>query len=98
MVTRQRLNNRYRDVSSSLASTTNQTVHGKSDVQINDSQDEEQSPGRLQEDIISKLDSPSTAITEEHEHVFSIGDRSCDEGLVLTKRCHCGFSVEVEEL
>ena len=99
MVTRQRLNDQYGNSSTSLASTNNQTVHGKSNVQVNDSQHEKQSLGCLQEDTHeTKWDALSAAIPEEHEHVFSIESRSCDENLVVTKRCHCGFSVQVEEL
>lgn len=99
MATRQRLNDQYGNSSTSLASTNNQTVHGKSNVQVNDSQYEEQSLGRSQEDTHeTKWDASSTAIPEEHEHVFLIDSRSCDESSIMTKRCHCGFSVQVEEL
>ncbi|KAB1211312.1 hypothetical protein CJ030_MR6G021498 [Morella rubra] len=47
----------------------------------------------------AKLDVQSAAQPEEHEHVFLPEDQSFDEkSLVLIKRCHCGFSVQVEEL
>ncbi|KAK8943487.1 hypothetical protein KSP40_PGU003221 [Platanthera guangdongensis] len=37
--------------------------------------------------------------SRDHEHVFSWESRSSDEdGTVRTKRCTCGFSVQVEEL
>lgn len=99
MVTRQRLNNRYVNNLSSLASTDSQTVQGKSNLQVSNSKDNDQSLRCLQgETHENKQDAPSAAILEDHEHVFLIVDRSCDESSVLTKRCNCGFSVQVEEL
>ncbi|XP_015880255.3 DNA repair protein RAD4 isoform X2 [Ziziphus jujuba] len=99
LVTRQRLDNRYGNNLSSLASTDIQTVQGISNLQVGNCQDDEQSLRCQQEETHEKKpDPPSAAIPENHEHVFSIEDRSCDESLVMTKRCHCGFSVQVEEL
>ena len=39
------------------------------------------------------------AESEDHEHVYLVKDMSYDqENSVRTKRCHCGFSIQVEEL
>lgn len=45
---------------------------------------------------------PALIVSEnnhEHEHVFPVEDQTFDEGTsVRTKRCLCGFSIQVEEL
>ncbi|XP_041003378.1 DNA repair protein RAD4 isoform X2 [Juglans microcarpa x Juglans regia] len=99
IITRQRLNNRYGD--SSLAQTS-------TDIQRNSRlcapaggcDGDRQSLVRQQEGTHrAKLDASSTALSEDHEHVFLTENQSFDdESLVLIKRCHCGFSVQVEEL
>lgn len=99
IITRQRLNNRYGE--SSLAQTS-------TDIQRNSRlcahagvcDGDGQSRVCQQEGTHSaKLDSSSAALSEDHEHVFLTENQSFDdESLVLIKRCHCGFSVQVEEL
>ncbi|KAF9592429.1 hypothetical protein IFM89_014919 [Coptis chinensis] len=43
--------------------------------------------------------SESTAVTKDHEHIFPVEDQTFDEeSSVRTKRCPCGFLVQVEEL
>ncbi|PON89056.1 DNA repair protein Rad [Trema orientale] len=100
IVTRQRIKSRYGKSLSSHTSTDNQTMNNNSNVQLSANQDNEQSlecgPGDMDR---NKSDAPSADLPEDHQHVFLTEDQSFDEeNLVLIKRCHCGFSVEVEEL
>lgn len=99
VVTRQRLNNRYRDGGSSQTPTYNEKTDHKLNVPLRSSQDD-QSWGNKQKEIVeNKLDAASAAQTEEHKHVFLTENQSLDEdSFILTKRCYCGFSIEVEEL
>lgn len=52
----------------------------------------------------NKLKNKKSAVLAEpegdHKHVYVIVDQFSDEddGLVLVKRCHCGFSIQVEDL
>lgn len=101
IVTRQKLNNCYRgDGSSSQMSTDIQ--HTKNDKQ-NDSSGCVSS-SRPERPKVGKPDAlryvPSTMKAEhEHVHVYLEEDMSYDEeSCVRTKRCHCGFSIQVEEL
>ncbi|KAL5810062.1 hypothetical protein ACOSQ3_026758 [Xanthoceras sorbifolium] len=91
IVTRQKLNNCYGDGSSSQMSTGIQHMKNeKLNVPVGGLQDRRQSPERY---------APSMAGTEDHEHVYLVEDTSYDEETcVRTKRCHCGFSIQVEEL
>ncbi|KAH0449839.1 hypothetical protein IEQ34_020531 [Dendrobium chrysotoxum] len=53
----------------------------------------------IQGDDIKVSRSPYEDYEHEHEHVFSLENQSLDdESLVRTKRCPCGFSIQVEEL
>ncbi|KAF8378603.1 hypothetical protein HHK36_029951 [Tetracentron sinense] len=99
IVTRQRLNNYYGDCSSSQ---TPNHIHQKDNLcgeQIVNSGDGMQSIACQQEYVRdAKLDAASTVLSAEHEHIFPLEDQSFDEeSSVTTKRCPCGFSVEVEE-
>jgi xeroderma pigmentosum group C-complementing protein len=87
IITRQRLNNRYGDSLSSQTSTNNQPINKKLKAPVGVHHEGKQSYA------------PSASLPEDHEHVFLTEDQSFDEeNLVLTKRCHCGFSVQVKEL
>lgn len=47
----------------------------------------------------TNLDSSLSTPLKDHEHAFLKEFESFDEGtFLLTKRCQCGFSVQVEEL
>ncbi|XP_043702335.1 DNA repair protein RAD4 isoform X2 [Telopea speciosissima] len=100
ILTRQRLNNTYGEGSTSQAP---RDIHSRDDLcgaQTTNSQEDLQSvgcqPGYLQD---AKMDALLSVRNEDHEHVFPIEDQSFDdESSVRTKRCPCGFSVQVEEL
>ncbi len=100
IITRQRLNNRYGDSLSSQTSTNNQPINKKLKAPVGVHHEGKQSLVCQQEDIHhAKSYAPSASLPEDHEHVFLTEDQSFDEeNLVLTKRCHCGFSVQVKEL
>ncbi|GMY24860.1 DNA repair protein RAD4 [Fagus crenata] len=100
IITRQRLNNRYGDSLSSQTSTNNEPINKKLKAPVGVHHEGKQSLVCQQEDIHhAKSYAPSAGLPEDHEHVFLTEDQSFDEeNLVLTKRCHCGFSVQVEEL
>ena len=87
-MTRQRLNNRY---NSSIPSDTT-TI----DNQPGDGKDMNAMAGGLDS---TKVEVPSYKQTSEHEHVFLKEHESFDEeSSLLTRRCQCGFSVQVERL
>ncbi|XP_030482438.2 DNA repair protein RAD4 isoform X1 [Cannabis sativa] len=100
IVTRKRIKDRYGKSLSSQASTDIKTASNISNVHVSADQAVNQS-FRCQEGDMdtNKLGTTSTDLPEEHQHVFLTEDQCFDEeNLVLTKRCHCGFSIEVEEL
>ncbi|KAH9675408.1 DNA repair protein RAD4 [Citrus sinensis] len=99
IVTRQRLNNCYGNNSTSQSSSNFQNVKKtNSNVGVDSSQNDWQSPNQIDKGD-TKLHAPSPAQSEEHEHVYLIEDQSFDEeNSVTTKRCHCGFTIQVEEL
>lgn len=101
IITRQRLNNRYGDSLSSQTSTGTNTQHINNELNapVGGGDEGKQSHVCQKEGINNaKLDSQAS-LPEDHEHVFLTEDQTFDEdSLVLTKRCHCGFSVQVEEL
>ncbi|QHN91806.1 DNA repair protein [Arachis hypogaea] len=105
IVTRQRLKNRYNNGLSSEILTEVQHVNDKeSNATVSDSYDKNQTPKNQQVttskndsglDLEALVSTPGKA----HEHVFLKEYESFDEGAsLLTKRCQCGFSVQVEEL
>lgn len=99
IVTRQRLNNCYG--SDPLPQTTNDmpSANHKPHIKVGGSGDGEQSLGPQQEYVQDKKPySSRPGSIEDHIHVFLKEDQNFDEeSLVWTKRCHCGFSIEVEE-
>lgn len=65
------------------------------------SREDSAEPSEHRQDNVSNtnMDAPSLINQEDHKHVFLLEDQSFDEkNMVVTKRCHCGFSVQVEEL
>ncbi|KAJ9172973.1 hypothetical protein P3X46_016157 [Hevea brasiliensis] len=98
IITRQRLKNCYGN-SSLQMSGNNKDTNYKSDVH-DSSQPHKHTRGCQKEDKQNpESGAPPVVQTEDHEHVFLAEDQSFDEeSSVRTKRCHCGFSVQVEEL
>lgn len=93
IVTRQRLNNSYGGGLSSKASN----LQKKDDTVLAHAGDDD----RIQQQC--KMDerkyAPPVVKGDQHEHVFLVEDQSFDQHSSLcTKRCHCGFSIQVEEL
>ncbi|KAF2295439.1 hypothetical protein GH714_032933 [Hevea brasiliensis] len=98
IVTRQRLKNCYGNSSLQMSGNIKDTNY-KSDV--HDSSQPHKHPRGCQKEDKQNPESgaPPVVQTEDHEHVFLAEDQSFDEeSSVRTKRCHCGFSVQVEEL
>ncbi|XP_078444262.1 DNA repair protein Rad4 family isoform X2 [Wolffia australiana] len=62
----------------------------------------ENTPGKFPQPVSHKSDEQDHRHQkdhEQHEHVFPIEDQSFDsESFIRTKRCPCGFSIEMEEL
>ncbi|KAF5750000.1 DNA repair protein complementing XP-C cells isoform X1 [Tripterygium wilfordii] len=99
VVTRQRLNNRYGENSSSQMPSNIQKVNMESNSPVGGQHDAHsldcQNEGRNKR----KSSNPSVAVVEDHEHVFWMEEQSSGESnSVSIKRCSCGFSVQVEEL
>ncbi|KAK7321488.1 hypothetical protein VNO77_32191 [Canavalia gladiata] len=95
IVTRQRLNNRYNNSLSSEKPTSVQCANvNESNATVCGSYAKNQTPRHQQMD--KGETNPSV---KDHEHVFLKELESFDKGTsLLTKRCQCGFSVQVEEL
>ncbi|KAK9050016.1 hypothetical protein SSX86_031015 [Deinandra increscens subsp. villosa] len=99
IVTRQRLNNRYAEGIStqplSDIQKTNDTFHHhdpSEDVTEPISDQANEDVG--QPDVVLR-----PLFEEDHEHVFLTNDTGSNVGSsIRTKRCQCGFSIEVEEL
>ncbi|TKY56703.1 DNA repair protein RAD4 [Spatholobus suberectus] len=102
IVTRQRLNNRY--INNGLCSEMRTGVlcinNDESSATVCDIYGKNQSQGHQQLDKCdTNLDASLSTPVKDHEHVFLKEFESFDEGTsLLTKRCQCGFSVQVEEL
>nr|XP_043635200.1 DNA repair protein RAD4 [Erigeron canadensis] len=101
IVTRQRLNNRYAEgVSSNPLNEIQKTddkFHNHTST-ITGMIIQKPISQQVNEDA-SQPDTVAQSIEEDHEHVFMTNDQSFDVGSsVRTKWCHCGFSIEVEEL
>ncbi|XP_030522585.1 DNA repair protein RAD4 [Rhodamnia argentea] len=96
IVTRQRLNNRYSKdgLPSTQPVDSAETKEGSSTQVIRNATE---TSGSEQPNTFANA--ASVAQTGDHEHVFVKEDESFDEeSSVRTKRCRCGFSVQVEEL
>ncbi|XP_058748032.1 DNA repair protein RAD4 isoform X2 [Vicia villosa] len=101
IVTRQRLNNRYNNNSNSeVANAAHDMNDNVSNATVCGSSDQNQTPVNHQMDNRgTNLDEPVNISVKDHEHVFLKEYESFDEEtFLLTKRCQCGFSVQVEEL
>lgn len=93
IVTRQRLNNRY--VEANDSQKTNDKLHNNAST----SNEDIQKPTSHGANENASKHVVRKTFEEDHEHVFVTSDPSSDvESSVRTKRCHCGFSIEVEEL
>lgn len=98
IVTRQRLQNSYvESPASHLPLEIPSSPKSKKHDQSNSLERENKSRGAPRNNIQeAKLGSPSA---DDHVHVFPSEDQSFDgESRVRTKRCPCGFSIQVEEL
>ncbi|XVF31671.1 hypothetical protein REPUB_Repub17cG0011500 [Reevesia pubescens] len=100
IITRQKLNSYYRDGSSSQASRDVQDKNNEINAPVESSRDDRQSTGHqkgYRGDTI--YTAPSRALELDHEHVFLTENESFNaENSVRTRRCQCGFSIQVEEL
>lgn len=95
IITRQRLNNSYGNGLLPQMPSNVQNTNNQPDVHVGSTQP----PGHQKDAKDRKLNAPSMTLTDDHEHVFLVEDQSFDEETsTRTKRCHCGFSVQVEEL
>lgn len=95
IITRQRLNNSYGNGLLPQMPSNVQNTNNQPDVLVGSTQP----PGHQKDAKDRKLNAPSMTLTDDHEHVFLVEDQSFDEETsTRTKRCHCGFSVQVEEL
>ncbi|MBA0548251.1 hypothetical protein Golob_019360 [Gossypium lobatum] len=100
VITRQKLNSYYRDSSSSQPSRNIQDKNIETKTPVQSSKDNKQPTAHR------KANNPDTthatslvALEVGHEHVFLTKNESFDaENSIRTKRCECGFSIEVEEL
>lgn len=101
IITRQRLQNCYGggDSTRNLINTSK-----ASDDVVHTPVDRSEDVGKLAKHKEDKNQddepkAPSYVYTEDHEHEFFLVEKASDEeGSTRTKRCHCGFSVEVELL
>jgi xeroderma pigmentosum group C-complementing protein len=101
IVTRQRLKNRYNNNLTSEVTNDVQCINDNvSSAAVCDSNDKNQTPRQHQmEKRDIDLDTSLSIPAKDHEHVFLKEYESFDkETSLLTKRCQCGFSVQVEEL
>lgn len=66
---------------------------------VGGNEDNEKSRQYEEQNIVPrKLEVVSMITTEDHEHVFLTDDQDFDEeSFTRTKRCRCGFSIQVEE-
>ncbi|XP_020239639.1 DNA repair protein RAD4 isoform X3 [Cajanus cajan] len=102
IVTRQRLNNRYinNGLSSEIPTVVSCMNKDESSATVCDSNDKNQNQRHRQVDKCdANLDPSLRTPVKDHEHVFLKELESFDEATsLLTKRCQCGFSVQVEVL
>ncbi|ESW13736.2 hypothetical protein PHAVU_008G233100 [Phaseolus vulgaris] len=100
IVTRQRLNNRY--ISNSLSSempTGGQCINNESSATVGDSYDKNHNVKQQVDQCDTSLGASLSTPVKDHEHMFLKEFESFDrETSLLTKRCQCGFTVQVEEL
>lgn len=102
IVTRQRLNYSYGDRLTSQTSINMENTKEKPSEgvgPVGGNEDNEKSRQYEEQNIVPrKLEVVSMITTEDHEHVFLTDDQDFDEeSFTRTKRCRCGFSIQVEE-
>lgn len=98
IVTRQRLNNCYGDHSTSQTSNNIENTKEKVSEGVGGSEHNGKSHECEGQTLPRKSEFVSMVTTEEHEHVFLTDDHNVDEqSFTRTKRCRCGFSIQVEE-
>ncbi|CAN0913795.1 DNA repair protein RAD4 [Linum grandiflorum] len=104
MITRERLNKLYGDNPSVPINSNVENANSIAEKRDDAGQrcDTVQSPSGSSSKgnkMKAKVNALPFAPTEEHQHVFLVEDESFDEqSSVTTKRCYCGFSIEVEQL
>lgn len=103
IITRQKLNSCYGDGSSSQAFRNIQDKNNAINAPVESSKDDGQSTGHQKGDrrdtIMYTASSGTRTLEVDHEHVFLTDNESFDaENSVRTKRCQCGFAIQVEEL
>ncbi|KAL2499003.1 DNA repair protein Rad4 family [Abeliophyllum distichum] len=99
IITRQMLNNCYRDGDSSQPSIDIPIPDNKSCIPHSRTKQKNVSPRCHQVNTPDeKRDAPSIP-TQNHEHEFTIDDQAFDEeSSTRVKKCWCGFSIQFEEL
>ncbi|MBA0703901.1 hypothetical protein Golax_016194 [Gossypium laxum] len=100
VITRQKLNSYYRDSSSSQPSRNIQDKNIETKTPVQSSKDNKQPTAHRKANNQDTTHTTSlVALEVGHEHVFLTKNESFDaENSIRTKRCECGFSIEVEEL
>lgn len=101
ILTRQRLDNCYAngDYSSQTSNSDPQRSSNsllRQHVEMRSESEKEPKPKRSKRSVV---DGNPSMLEKDHQHVFLRGDEVFDaENSVRTKRCHCGFSVQAEEM
>ncbi|KAG4191210.1 hypothetical protein ERO13_A07G078100v2 [Gossypium hirsutum] len=100
VITRQKLNSYYRDSSSSQPSGNIQDKNIETKTPVQSSKDSKQPTAHRKANNQDTTHTTSlVALEVGHEHVFLTKNESFDpENSIRTKRCECGFSIQVEEL
>ncbi|KAB2020708.1 hypothetical protein ES319_D07G087000v1 [Gossypium barbadense] len=100
VITRQKLNSYYRDSSSSQPSRNIQDKNIETKTPVQSSKDNKQPTAHRKANNQDTTHTTSlVALEVGHEHVFLTKNESFDaENSIRTKRCECGFSIQVEEL
>ncbi|TYH62035.1 hypothetical protein ES332_D07G091300v1 [Gossypium tomentosum] len=100
VITRQKLNSYYRGSSSSQPSRNIQDKNIETKTPVQSSKDNKQPTAHRKANNQDTTHTTSlVALEVGHEHVFLTKNESFDaENSIRTKRCECGFSIQVEEL
>lgn len=99
IITRQKLNNRYGPGASSSSSIPNNNpeAYNNANTPTISNQEEKKTPSSRKDDKANFRS--NLGLAEEHQHVYLTEDQSFnEESSVRTKRCRCGFSIQVEEI
>ncbi|KAA3458439.1 DNA repair protein complementing XP-C cells-like protein isoform X1 [Gossypium australe] len=99
VITRQMLNSYYQDSSSSQPSGNIQDKNIETKTPVQSSKDSKQPTAHWKANNQDTTHTSLVALEVGHEHVFLTKNESFDaENSIRTKRCECGFSIQVEEL